>query len=96
MTIQDIYNILDSFAPFSLQESYDNSGLLVGDPQQAVRTVLLTLDITIPVVQEAVQKQADLILAHHPVIWTPLRSISPAHPVWHLVRHQIGAICSHT
>ncbi len=96
MTIQEIYQILDDFAPFSLQESYDNSGLLVGDPQQNVRTVLLTLDITIPVVNEAVQKRADLILAHHPVIWQPLRSLSPAHPVWHLVRHQIGAICSHT
>jgi dinuclear metal center YbgI/SA1388 family protein len=96
MTIQDIYKILDEYAPFSLQESYDNSGLLAGDPQQTVKTVVLTLDITIPVIEEAVQKDADLILAHHPVIWTPLRSISPSHPVWHLVRHNIGAICSHT
>lgn len=96
MTIQDIYQMLDNFAPFSLQESYDNSGLLVGDPEQEVRTILLTLDITIPVVEEAAAKHADLILAHHPVIWNPLRSISPAHPVWHLVRNGIGAICSHT
>jgi len=96
MTIQDIYRILDAYAPFSLQESYDNSGLLTGNPEQEVRTVLLTLDITMPVIEEAVQKGAELILAHHPVIWTPLRSITPAHPVWHLVRHNIGAICSHT
>lgn len=96
MTIQDIYNILNDYAPFSLQESYDNSGLLVGDPQQEVKAVLLTLDITIPVVKEAAEKHADLILAHHPVIWNPLRSITPEHPVWHLVQHQIGAICSHT
>ena len=96
MTIQDIYEILDAFAPFSLQELYDKSGLLVGDPQQTVQTVLLTLDITMPVVSEAVQKHADLILSHHPVIWDPLRSISPKHPVWHLVQHQIGAVCSHT
>lgn len=96
MTIQDIYRILDAYAPFSLQESYDKSGLLVGDPQQTVHRVLLTLDITTPVVKEAADLHADLILAHHPVIWDPLRSISPAHPVWHLVQHQIGAICSHT
>ena len=96
MTIQDIYQILDDYAPFSQQESYDNSGLLVGDPEQEVRTILLTLDITIPVIEEAVQKHADLILSHHPVIWNPLRSVSPAHPVWHLIRHEIGAICSHT
>ncbi|MCR4761036.1 MAG: Nif3-like dinuclear metal center hexameric protein [Oscillospiraceae bacterium] len=96
MTIQGIYDILDACAPFSLQESYDKSGLLVGDPERTVRRVLLTLDITVPVVAEAAECGADLILAHHPVIWDPLRSVSPAHPVWHLIRHNIGAICAHT
>ncbi len=96
MNVQDIYNIIDAFAPFSLQESYDRAGLLVGDPQAEVSRVLLTLDITAPVVQEAVSVGADLILAHHPVIWDPLRSVSPAHPVWHLVQHNIAAICAHT
>lgn len=96
MKLQEIYEILDAYAPFSLQESYDKSGLLVGDPTQDVHRVLLTLDITVPVVKEAAAKRADLILSHHPVIWDPLRSISPAHPVWHMVQHQIGAICAHT
>ncbi len=96
MTIQDIYNIFDAYAPFSLQESYDKSGLLVGDPNRAVRKILLTLDITTPVVLEAAEQQADLIISHHPVIWDPIRSISPAHPVWHLVKYEIGAIASHT
>ena len=96
MTIQGIYDILDACAPFSLQESYDKSGLLVGDPERTVRRVLLTLDITVPVVAEAAECGADLILAHHPVIWDPLRSVSPAHPVWHMIRHNIGAICAHT
>ena len=96
MTIQDVYNILDAYAPFSLQESYDKSGLLAGDPQQEVRQILLTLDITTPVVKEAAEKHCDLILSHHPVIWDPLRSVTPVHPVWHLIRHGIGAVCSHT
>ena len=96
MTIQEIYHILDGYAPFSLQESYDKSGLLVGDPAQDVKKVMLTLDITTPVVKEAAACGAGLILAHHPVIWDPLRSISPEHPVWHLVQNQISAICSHT
>ncbi|MCQ2407060.1 MAG: Nif3-like dinuclear metal center hexameric protein [Oscillospiraceae bacterium] len=96
MTIRDIYNILDAYAPFALQESYDKSGLLAGDPSQQVRRILLTLDITVPVVKEAAEKGADLILSHHPVIWDPLRTVMPPHPVWHLVRHGIGAICSHT
>lgn len=96
MTIQDIYDILDAYAPFSMQESYDKSGLLVGDAQKKVTRILLTLDITTPVVKEAAEKHCDLILSHHPVIWDPLKSVSPAHPVWHLIRNDIGAICSHT
>lgn len=96
MTVQDIYNVLDAYAPFSLQESYDKSGLLAGDPQQPVKRILLTLDITVPVIKEAAARRADLVISHHPVIWDPLRTVTPAHPVWHLVRHNIAAICSHT
>ncbi|MBR6107895.1 MAG: Nif3-like dinuclear metal center hexameric protein [Oscillospiraceae bacterium] len=96
MTVQDVYDILDAFAPFSTQESYDKAGLLTGDPQAAVHRILLTLDITIPVVREAAEKHCDLILAHHPVIWEPLKAVMPNHPAWHLVRHDIAAICSHT
>lgn len=96
MTVQDIYRILDEAAPFSSQESYDNSGLLVGAPEQEVHRILLTLDITAPVIEEAVYCGADLILAHHPVIWSPLKSLSPQNPVWQLAKHGIAAICSHT
>ena len=96
MTIQDIYKIIDDFAPFSMQESYDRSGLLVGDSGKEIRRVLLTLDITAPVVREAAACGADMILSHHPVIWDPLKAVTPAHPVWHLVRNGIGAICAHT
>jgi len=96
MTVQEIYDLLDAFAPFSLQESYDKSGLLAGDPQSSVTRILLTLDITVPVIQEAADKHCELILSHHPVIWDPLKAVTPVHPVWHLVRHNIAAICSHT
>ena len=96
MNVQDIYDIIDAFAPFSLQEGYDRAGLLVGDPKRNVSRVLLTLDITVPVIKEAAECGADLILSHHPVIWDPIRTISPAHPVWHLVKHDIAAICAHT
>lgn len=96
MTIQDIYDILDAYAPFAMQESYDKSGLLVGDPQKEVTRILLTLDITIPVVREAAELGAELILSHHPVIWEPIKSISPSSPVWELITNDIGAICSHT
>ena len=87
ITVQDIYTALNAAAPFALQESYDNSGLLVGSGQEAVTKVLLALDITIPVVQEATTFGAQLILSHHPVIWGGLKQISPAHPVWHARTH---------
>ena len=96
MNIQQIYNILDDYAPFSLQESWDRSGLLVGDPRAEVRKILLTLDITTPVVRTAAKLGAQLIVSHHPVIWDPIRTISPEHPVWHLVQNNIGAVCAHT
>ena len=96
MIVQEIYDILDAYAPFSMQESYDNSGLLVGDPQKEISRILLTLDITVPVIEGAAEKQCGLILAHHPVIWNPLKSVTPLHPVWHLIRHDIAAVCSHT
>ncbi len=96
LTVQDIYRVLDNVAPFALQESYDNSGLLVGTMDAAVHHVLLTLDITIPVIEEAASLGADLILSHHPVIWGGLKRIDPTHPVWHLIRHNITAIASHT
>lgn len=96
ITANDIYNALDAAAPFATQESYDNSGLLIGDGTETITKVLLALDITIPVVEEAKKIGAQLILSHHPVIWGGLKQISPAHPVWHLIENHITAIASHT
>jgi len=96
MTVQEIFDIIDRRAPFALQESWDRSGLLVGDLKREVQRVLLTLDITTTVVKEAAVIGADLILSHHPVIWDPIRSISSQHPVWYLVQKNIAAICAHT
>lgn len=96
ITVKDIYAALDAAAPFAMQESYDNSGLLVGDGTETITKVLLALDITIPVVKEAATLGAQLILSHHPVIWGGIKQISSAHPVWHLIEKHITAIASHT
>ena len=77
MTVQEIFDIIDRRAPFALQESWDRSGLLVGDPKREVQRVLLTLDITTTVIKEAAVIGADLILSHHPVIFQPFRQITP-------------------
>ncbi|MBQ4345637.1 MAG: Nif3-like dinuclear metal center hexameric protein [Oscillospiraceae bacterium] len=96
ITAGDIYSALDAAAPFSAQEAYDNSGLLVGDREKSVKKVLLALDITKDVVQEAADLGADLIISHHPVIWGGIKAIDSTHPVWHLIFNDIAAICSHT
>ena len=75
--IQSITDCLEQWAPTSLALSYDNCGLLVGDPNQLVKKALVSLDVTEGVVQEAIDQQANLIIAHHPVIFKGLRSIRP-------------------
>ena len=99
-TIKDIYQYIDSFAPFETQMDFDNAGLLVGREGSKVEKVLIALDITTPVIQEAVNMGAQLIVAHHPVIFTPLKAVSDTSvtgkKVLMLAENRIGAICAHT
>lgn len=95
-TIQDVYNAIDTVAKFSTQEKWDNSGLLVGNPKAKVSKVLVALDITNEVVQEAISLNCELIVSHHPVIFEPLKSITPKDVVYKLAQNNIGAICCHT
>jgi dinuclear metal center YbgI/SA1388 family protein len=75
MTIKDITATLESWAPRTLQEDYDNSGLQVGDPEAEVTSALVCLDCTEAVVEEAAAKGCGLIIAHHPVIFRGLKSL---------------------
>lgn len=95
-TVGDIYRCIDAFAPFSTQESWDNSGLLVGDMDHSVRRVCTALDISKQVIDTAVAKDASLIVSHHPVIFSPLKQLSVQSPVYQLAEHHIDAICVHT
>ena len=76
MKIGEITAYLESLAPISSQESYDNSGLLVGDMDNEVRSVLLCLDCTVEVILEAERLGANLIIAHHPLIFGALKSLT--------------------
>ena len=99
ITVQDIFDTLCRLAPLDLQLDFDNSGFLVGHPDQEVSRVLLTLDITEPVVDEAIAKGVQLIISHHPLIWDPLKSITSSGEgakALRLIEHQIAAICMHT
>jgi len=75
-TIADIVNHLNQIAPPALQESYDNAGLLVGNGQAQVTNILITLDITEAVIDEAKSKGCELIVAHHPIIFKGLKRLT--------------------
>ncbi len=74
--IKDITNCLELLAPLPFQESYDNAGLIVGDAQVEVTGVLVTLDSTEAVLDEAIAKRCNLIIAHHPIVFKGLKKLN--------------------
>ena len=77
MKVRDIINVIEEFAPLSIQESWDNSGLCVGSPDAPATSVLLGLDCTEELVDEAIACGADMIITHHPLIFSGLKKITP-------------------
>ncbi len=75
-TIQDITTLLEKIAPLAYQESYDNAGLIVGDSQQEVKNILVSLDCTEEIVEEAIQRNCNLIVAHHPIVFKGLKKLN--------------------
>lgn len=76
MLIQEIISTLENIAPLQLQESYDNAGLLTGEAGWECTGVLVSLDATEETVKEAVEKKCNLIVAHHPIIFSGLKKIT--------------------
>lgn len=76
-TIAQVADLLEDWAPPSSAQSYDNVGLQVGDPASRVGKALIALDMTPPVLREAHRSEASLIITHHPLIFKPLREITP-------------------
>ena len=91
MKVKDIIRIIEEFAPLSIQESWDNSGLCIGSPEDVVSSVLLGLDCTPELVDEAIACGADMIVTHHPLIFSGLKRISPDNPVGEAVMKAIKA-----
>ena len=77
MKVRDIVAAIEEFAPLGIQEKWDNSGLCIGSPEDEVSSVLLGLDCTPELVDEAVACGADMIVTHHPLIFSGLKKISP-------------------
>lgn len=76
MTIGEITSYLESLAPLSSQESYDNSGLITGNPADNVENVLVSLDCIEATVEEAIEKNCQLIIAHHPIVFKGLKKLN--------------------
>ena len=99
-TVGDIYELLNERAPFSMQMDFDNAGFLVGRRCARVQRVLVALDITQAVVEEAAEKGCQLIVSHHPVIWGGAKSVTDetltGRKILAMAEHGIAAICAHT
>ncbi|WP_180754485.1 Nif3-like dinuclear metal center hexameric protein [Hymenobacter sp. DG01] len=99
-TVQDLMRVLERAAPLAYQESYDNAGLQCGDPQMEVRGVLIALDCTPAVVDEALRRGCNVVVAHHPLIFKPLKRLTGANEVEQTllkaIRHDVALYAAHT
>lgn len=91
---------IEEFAPLALQESWDNCGFSVGDPQREVKRALIALDCTEEVLDEAIELGCDIIVTHHPLIFKGLKSITPSNAVGRIVskalKSDIAIYAAHT
>ena len=97
---RQIVEPLELIAPKSTQEGWDNSGFLVGDPNSIAEAAVVGLDCTLDLVEEAVEKGANLIITHHPLIFKGIKSIIPNNYVGRiiteLIKHNIVLYSAHT
>lgn len=100
MRIQDIIHEIELFAPLSYQEDYDNCGLIIGDAQSPCKGVVLSLDCTEEVIDEAISKNCNLIISHHPIVFSGLKKINGNNFVERVIikaiQHQICLYACHT
>lgn len=100
MKIKDVLDLLEKVAPPQLQESYDNAGLITGHPETPVSGILFCLDSTEAVVEEAVRKNCNLVVAHHPIVFRGLKRFNGSNYVERTVisalRNDVALYAIHT
>jgi len=98
--IKDIISCIEEFAPLSLQESWDNAGLQVGDPSFEIESALITLDVTEAVVDDAIQHGEKLIIAHHPLIFSGIKKLNGKNDIERTlikaIKNDIAIYAAHT
>lgn len=100
MKLHEVVTAIESVAPLALQEKYDNAGLLCGDRDTDLRAVLVCLDVTEDVIGEAMELGANLIISHHPVVFSPLKKFTgstlPEKILLSAIRNEIALYAAHT
>lgn len=96
ISVRDIYYYLNTISPVETQEEWDNSGMLVGDMNAEVKRVAVVLDIDEKAVETAKEIGADLIVSHHPVIFSAMKKLVKGSVPFELASNSISAICMHT
>lgn len=95
ITARNIYDFLDRLAGFDQMPAYDNSGFLIGNIDRKVRTALVCLDCTADVIEQARKIGAQLIISHHPVIFDPIKKLTPDDVVWKAVSADVAVLSLH-
>ncbi len=96
MIIKEIYDFLDSIAPFGTAAEWDNTGLCVGSFKNEVSKILISLDVTNDVINKAKEKGAQLVITHHPLIFDGVKSVEEGTVLYNAVKSGITYISSHT
>lgn len=100
MKLRDVARILENLAPLSLQETYDNVGLITGTKDQELTGIMICLDISIPVIREAIGKGCNMIISHHPALFKPIKRLTgntlSEQILIELIRNNIAAYAVHT
>jgi len=100
MNLSQITETLETFAPLQYQEHYDNAGLIIGNKNSEIKNILICLDVTEEVLDEAITKGCNLIIAHHPIIFFPLKKINGNNFVERIViksiQNNISIYAAHT
>lgn len=94
--VGDVYDYLNIIAPFKNSMDFDNTGILIGDYRNSVRNILISLDVTPEVCEEAVKNDFNLIITHHPVIFKPVKNIKFNTSIHKLLKYDINLISAHT
>lgn len=96
ITVKNVSDYIDSIAPYNTKCEWDNCGILIGDRDKEVRKIGFALDLTSEVLTDAINKEVDLIITHHPIIFRPMKNLLKGNLAYDLAVSGISAISAHT